>query len=61
MLDDDEIDEAISRIQRHYRDRLTEWEEEFIENIAQLRLAGRELSDGRRKKLEEIFDKCARS
>lgn len=59
-MDHGEIGEVIETIQHHFSDRLSVWESEFIESLAEQHEQGRALSPKQTDKLSEIFEKVSR-
>lgn len=59
-MDHDETGDVIEAIQKHFADRLSVWETEFIESVAEQHEAGRALSPRQLEKLSEIFEKASR-
>ena len=58
--DNETTDEYLSTIQRHFKDRLTEWEEGFVESLRQRRAQGRALSSRQCEVLDALIDRLAR-
>jgi hypothetical protein len=59
-MERDEIGDVLAAIETHFSDRLSTWEEEFIESVTEQHEAGRLLSERQQTKLSEIFEKVSR-
>lgn len=55
----DDVDDVIDALQRHYADQLSEWEESFLESIAEQWEDRVALTVKQREKLEQIFDRVS--
>lgn len=61
MLRDDEVDDVIEALENHFSERLSPWEAEFLESVSERWEQQRRLSDAQRAKLDQIFERFARS
>lgn len=58
-LRDDEVDDVIEAIATHYADRLSTWENGFMDSVSRARDDGRALTDTQKAKLDEIFERVS--
>lgn len=59
MLREDEVDDVLDAIRKHFYERLTVWECGFIDNVKAARDDGQKLTPTQRTKLDEIFEKVS--
>lgn len=59
MLRDDEVAEVLETIETHFADRLNDWEAGFIDSITRRLGEGKSLTDGQKKKLDEVFERVS--
>ncbi len=58
-LSNAEVDDVLDAIEKHFADRLTSWETDFIESISAQWEQAMFLTAKQREKLEEIFERFA--
>lgn len=51
--------EVLSTIETHFSDRLNDWEAGFIDSITRQLGVGKSLTDGQKKKLDEVFERVS--
>jgi len=59
-MEPNEIGDVIEALQAHFADRLSIWETDFLESVAEQYEQGRLLSQKQTDKLSEIFEKVSR-
>ena len=59
MIENEDVDDVVDALQRHYRERLSEWETQFVSSVAEQWEERGELTEKQRAKLEEVFDRVS--
>ena len=59
MIDNEDVDDVLDALRRHYAHRLSEWENGFVASVSEQWEEKDGLTDKQRGKLEEIFDRVS--
>ena len=57
--DDSDIDSVLHALQFQFAERLTPWETDFVESLAEQWEERKSLTDKQRTKLDEVFERAA--
>lgn len=58
-LRDTEVDDVLDTIEKHFSDRLSDWEAQFIESLQKQREYGKALSEKQKAKLDDVFERAS--
>ena len=59
MIENEDVDDVVDALQRHYRERLSDWEERFVASVSEQWEDRGTFTDKQRTKLEDIFDRVS--
>ena len=59
MIENEDVDDIVDALRRHYHERLSEWETKFVSSVVEQWEERGELTEKQRAKLEEVFDRVS--
>lgn len=58
-MNDDEVSDILDVIEKHFADRLSDWEMGFVESITSQVENGKALTEKQRAKLDQVFERVS--